>query len=143
MSCRVTSPMLYHHSNGSNGEKGYFNYLFIHFVHLLNCIYLFTQASKFGVKRKKHQKPGQNRERTGPAAGPVIFRFCPEFQCFFLQHTPPTLAKGQTTCVRLPATLRPSWEDWQDQKCPLPIVRFLCVPPGGGAGPNHLKRDSL
>jgi hypothetical protein len=71
--------MLYHHSNGSNGEKGYFNYLFIHFVHLLNCIYLFTQASKFGVKRKKHRKPGQNRKRTGPAADQSFSGFAPAF----------------------------------------------------------------
>ncbi len=49
-------------------------------------INLFTLASKFGVKIKKHRKPGQNRKRTGPPAGPVLFRFCPGFRCFFLQQ---------------------------------------------------------
>ncbi len=68
--------MLYHHSNCSNGEKWYFNYLFIHFVHLSNFIYLFTQASKFGAKRKKHHSRGKTEKG--------LVR--PGFRCFFLQQ---------------------------------------------------------
>jgi hypothetical protein len=46
-------------------------------------INLFTLASKFGVKIKKHRKPGQNRKRTGPPPDQSFSGFAPAFDASF------------------------------------------------------------
>jgi hypothetical protein len=38
-------------------------------------------------QKKEASKAGAKPEKDWSAAGPVLFRFCPGFRCFFLQHT--------------------------------------------------------